>query len=85
MTPYTFDGTRDHPAPIADKPLMTDAADGTDALLAENARLRDALTKIYGEAMMVYEPPESAWYRIAGMADRALAREESLARARTLS
>ena len=85
MTPYTFDGTRDHPAPIADKSLMTDAADGIGALVAENARLRDALTKIYNEAMMVCEPPESTWYRIAGMADRALAREEALARAGTLS
>jgi len=85
VTPYTFDSTRDHQASIEAKPLMTETADVVDALFAENARLRDALTQIYSNAMMVYEPPESTWYRIAGIADRALAHEEALVRAGTVS
>ena len=76
MTYYTHAVTHDLPSPGAEKPLIKAAADVVDILLAENARLRDALTKIYSEAMMVYEPPELAWCRIAELADIALLRGE---------
>lgn len=77
MIHYKHDGTDDGQSIVAGKPLMTEVADGLDAALAENKRLREALRKIYSEAMMVNEPPESTWYRIAGIADIALAREEA--------
>ena len=77
MIRYMDDGTDDRQALIAHKPLMTGIADVLDIALVENKRLREALNKIYSEAMMANEPPASTWYRIAEIADLALAREEA--------
>ena len=75
MILHKHDETDDRRSLIADKPPMTKAADILDTALAENKRLREALRQIYSEAMMANEPPESTWYRIAEIADLALARE----------
>jgi hypothetical protein len=59
---------------IATEPLVP-AADVLRIAVAENKSLREALAKIYGEAMMSTEPPAATWYRIAEIAEVALARE----------
>jgi hypothetical protein len=67
------------PPVIAAEPQVT-AADALGAAVAESKRLREALAKIYGEAMMSTEPPAATWYRIAEIAELALAREWPSAR-----
>jgi hypothetical protein len=59
---------------IATEPLVP-AADVLRIAIAENKSLREALAKIYGEAMTSTEPPAATWYRITEIAEIALARE----------
>jgi hypothetical protein len=66
------------PFVAAEPPVTT--ADLLDTTIAENRSLRQALAKIYGEAMMSTEPPAATWYRIAEIAEIALAREWATAR-----
>ena len=64
---------------IAGEPLVR-ATDALATAIAENKSLREALAKIYGEAMMSTEPPAATWYRIAEIAELALVREWPTAR-----
>jgi len=73
VTPRKYDAANDRRPVLAAEPMLT----GADvlAILAENRSLKEALAKIYGEAMMSTEPPTATWYRIADIAEIALARE----------
>ena len=79
MIPGTNDARNDRRPVGAVDPLAT-AADALATAMAENRRLQQALLKIYGEAMMSTEPPAATWYRIAEIAEVALAREWPTAR-----
>ena len=79
MTPGKLDATNERRAVVAAKTDVIDA-DVLGITIAENRSLREALAKIYGEAMMSTEPPAATWYRIAEIAEVALAREWPTAR-----
>jgi hypothetical protein len=79
VTPRKHDATNDRRAVITAKPDVI-AADVLGITMAENRSLREALAKIYGEAMMSTEPPAATWYRITEIAELALAREWPAAR-----
>jgi hypothetical protein len=64
---------------VAAEPVLA-TEDVLGITVAENRSLRQALAKIYGEAMLSTEPPAATWYRIAEIADLALAREWPTAR-----
>jgi len=79
VIPRNHDATNDRYAVVAAKADVT-SADVLGITIAENRSLRQALAKIYGEAMMSTEPPAATWYRIAEIAEVALAREWPAAR-----
>jgi len=79
VTPGKHDATNVRKPVIAAEPVVI-AADVLGITVAENRSLRAALAKIYGEAMMSTEPPAATWYRIAEIAEVALAREWPTAR-----
>jgi hypothetical protein len=79
VTPAKRDATNDRQAVMTVNPGVI-ASDVLSVTLAENRSLREALAKIYGEAMMSTEPPASTWYRITEIVELALAREWRAAR-----
>ena len=79
VTPMKLVATNERPPVSAAEALVT-AADVLGIAIAENRSLREALARIYGEAMMSTEPPGATWYRIAEIAEIALAREWATAR-----